>query len=140
MRRLIRRPARAAGITLLAVALALGTACGESPNDERVSDARSQADGIVEAAPAAYAGVVGSGDTSTEEGRDRIRAEILLTTDALISRVSAPFDRARSEARAAGEEDDERFDRLRREQADLILDAQDAALARIDALDDAEDS
>lgn len=123
-------------LALLVVAVGLVGGCGDSRNDEIFSDARARADAVVAAAPGAYDQVIEEGNTGTPAGRERVRAGILATTDALLEQMSAPFDAARSTARAEGNEDDERFDNARRDRADLILDAQDAALAEIDALDD----
>lgn len=123
-------------LALLVIVLSLVAACGDGRNDELFSDARTRADAVVAAAPAAYDRVIEQGNTRTPAGRERVRAGILATTDALLEQMSAPFDAARSTARAEGNEDDERFDSARRDRADLILDAQDAALAEIDALDD----
>lgn len=127
---------RAVALVLLAVILTLLAGCGDSANDELFAEARDRADAVVAAAPGAYAETIAMGDTSTAAGREQIREAIRLTSDALIMRVSAPFDEARSTAREAGNADDERFDNARRERADLIIDAQDAALAEVDALDE----
>lgn len=127
---------RAAALVLLAVILTLLAGCGDSANDELLNDAQARADAVVAAAPGAYADTIAMGDTSTAAGREQIREGIRLTSDALIMRVSAPFDEARSAAREAGSADDERFDSARRERADLVIDAQDAALAEVDALDE----
>lgn len=117
------------------VAIALSSGCGDGPNAGLLDDARAAAEPVIDSAPAAFDEVIAAGATNSPKGRDQLREQIEATSDALITRASLPFDAARAEARANGNAEDELFEEARGEAGDLIIDAQDEALAEVDALD-----